>query len=288
MAALVQRAVVPFRWIAADETCGKSPGFLGGIAARDKWYLVEVPADTRVWWRTPPIEPPGQSLLGPPRTHPRVKRTAPRPPEMRELMAHLPRTAWQRRMIKEGSKGPIVAEFAFVRVTPVREDLPGPRSWAIFRRTLGPQPEVKFFLSNAPTTCPRQEFVRVSGLRWPVETALEEARGEAGMDHYETRTWDGWQHHMTLSILDDLFLARLQRVLQKKPRVDHRASPPTHRARHRRPTGEVAQHRGDSPLSPTMQSRRLPFSSQADTFTTQPAPVKAAKTQSFVVIPKVS
>jgi len=121
--ALVQRATVPFRWVTADETYGKSPGFLDGIAALNKWYLVEVPADTRLWLHTPPIELPGRSLLGPPRLHPRVKRTAPRPQEMRELIAHLPRSAWQRRVIKEGSQGPIVAEFAFLRVTPVRDDL---------------------------------------------------------------------------------------------------------------------------------------------------------------------
>ncbi len=95
----MRRGVVPFRWVTADETYGKSPSFLEGIAALDKWYLVEVPADTRVWWRTPPLEPPGRSLLGPPRTHPRVKRTAPRPQELRALMAQVPRTAWQRRVI---------------------------------------------------------------------------------------------------------------------------------------------------------------------------------------------
>ena len=111
----------------ADETYGKSPGFLDGIAALGKWYLVEVPADTRVWLRTPPVEPPGPGLLGRPRTHPRVKRTAPRPYEMRELHLHLPRRVWQRRVIKEGSRGPLAAEFALVRVTPLRQGLPGPR-----------------------------------------------------------------------------------------------------------------------------------------------------------------
>lgn len=279
---LVRRAVVPFRWVTADETYGKSPGFLDGIAALDKWYLVEVPADTRVWLRTPPMEPPGRSLLGPPRIHPRVTRTAPRPLEMRELITSLPRSAWQRRVIKEGSRGPIVAEFAFLRATPVRDDLPGPRSWAIVRRTLGPQPEVKFYLSNAPTTCPRQEFVRVSGLRWPVETALEEVKSEVGMEHYETRTWAGWHHHMTLSILDHLFLIRLRLVFQKKSRPHYRPSSPTDCSRHRRPTGEFARHLSDPLLSPTTQSRCLLFSSQADTFTAQPAPVKATQTQSFV------
>ena len=279
---LVKRAVVPFRWVTADEGYGKSPGFLDGIAALDKWYLVEVPADTRVWLRTPPIELPGRSLFGPARTHPRVKRTAPRPQEMRELIAHLPRTAWQRRIIKEGSKGPIVAEFAFLRVTPIRDQLPGARCWAIFRRTLGPQPEVKFYQSNAPSTCPPSEFVRVSGMRWPVETALEEAKGEVGMDHYETRTWLGWHHHMTLSILDHLFLVRLQLIFQKKSRVDHRPSAPTHRARHRRPTGEFTRHPGDITLSSTPQSRRVSFSSQANTFTAPPTPAQAAQTLSWL------
>jgi len=137
---------------------------------------------------------------------------------------------------------------------------------------------VKFYLSNAPTTCPPQEFVRVSGLRWPIETALEEAKGEVGMDHYETRTWAGWHHHMTLSILDHLFLIRLQRVFQKKSRADHRPSSPTDCACHRRPTGEFTRHLGDSRLSPTAQSRGLLFASQADTFTARLAPIKAAQT----------
>src|SRR5581483_925745 len=115
---LVQRGVIPFRWVTCDESYGKIPAFLDGIAALDKWYLAEVPADTRVWLRTPAVEPPGRGLFGRPRTHPRLKRTAPRPLELRALSAQLPRTAWQRRKIQEGSKGPLMVELAFVRVTP--------------------------------------------------------------------------------------------------------------------------------------------------------------------------
>ena len=213
---LVQRGVIPFRWVTCDESYGKIPAFLDGIAALDKWYLAEVPADTRVWLRTPAIEPPGRGLFGRPRTHPRVKRTAPRPLELRALGAQLPRTAWHRRKIQEGSKGPLTVELAFVRVTPVRDELPGPRGWAIFRRTLGSQPETKFYLSNAPADCSRQELTRLTGMRWPVETALEEAKGEVGLDHFETRTWQGWHHHMLQSFLAHLFLIRLRLLFQKK------------------------------------------------------------------------
>jgi SRSO17 transposase len=213
---LVERAVVPFRWITCDARYGKIPAFLDGITALHQWYLAEVAADTRVWLHTPPVEPPGQGLFGHFRTHPRVKRTAPRPVELRELVAQIPAPQWHRYYIKEGSKGPLVAEFACVRVTSIRDELPGARCWAIFRRTLGIQPDVKFFLSNAPTTCTLSEFARVSGLRWPIETGLKEAQGEVGMDHYETRTWLGWHHQMLQSISAHLFLVRLQIVFQKK------------------------------------------------------------------------
>jgi SRSO17 transposase len=288
IAGLVERALIPFRWVTCDETYGKSPVFLDGIAALHKWYLAEVPSDMRVWWRTPAVEPPGPGLMGHLRTRPRVKRTAPRPQEMRELLAHLPAALWQRRVIKEGSKGPLVAEFAFLRVTPVRDELPGPRCWAIFRRTLGPQPEVKFYFSNAPVDCPRHEFARVSGMRWPVETALEVGKSEFGMDHYETRTWRGWHHHMAHVILAFLFLLRLQLLFQKKPSADPRAGAPIDCTGHRRRNRTLARSARDSSLSAAPQPRRVLFPPSAETFKGEPPAAKPAQRQSLVVIPEVS
>ncbi len=265
---LIERGVVPFRWITCDARYGEIPVFLDEIAALGKWYFAEVAADTRVWRRTPPVEPPGRGLLGRPRTHPRVKRTAPAPYEMRELVTQVPAAQWQRYVIKEGSQGPLVAEFACLRVTSIRDEMPGPRCWAIFRRTLGPKPEVKFFLSNAPLSCSRQEFVRVSGLRWPIETGLEEGKGEVGMDHYETRTWLGWHHHMTLSILAHLFLVRLQLVFQKKSCVDYRPSASTYRTGRRRRPCDIARYPGSATLSSAPELCGLSFPSQAHTRTT--------------------
>jgi SRSO17 transposase len=74
---------------------------------------------------------------------------------------------------------------------------------------------VKLFLSNAPATCTPEDLVRVSGLRWPVETAIEEAKGELGMDHYETRTWRGWHHHMTQTFRAHHFLVRMRLKVKK-------------------------------------------------------------------------
>lgn len=275
---LVQRGVLSFRWVTCDERYGEIPAFLDGIAALDKWYFAEMAVDTQVWLHRPAVEPPGPGLLGRPRLHPRVSRTAPRPQTLREVMHHLPASAWHLHLIKEGSKGPMVAEFAWIRVTPVRDKLPGQRCWAIFRRTLGPEPELKFFLSNAPTTCPPQEFVRVSGLRWPIETGLEEAKGEVGMDHYETRTWAGWHHHMTLSILAHLCLVRIQLVFKKKPGVDHRTSAATVGPGDRRRPHPSSRYPGGAGVSPAPKLRRFPFASQTCSGKAQRAIIQATQT----------
>src|SRR5258707_15787950 len=95
------------------------------------------------------------------------------------------KTAWTRATIKEGTKGPIVCDFAFLRVVEARDGLPGPELWLVIRRNLDDPSVVKFYFSNAPLTTPLTEFVRLSGLRWPIETLFEESKGEVGLDHYE-------------------------------------------------------------------------------------------------------
>ena len=112
---LVTRNTVPFRWVVVDAHFGEVPAFLDDVAALGKWYLIEVPCNTRGWLCTTTIEPPGCSAMGRPRTHPRVARQAPRPRELREFASSLPKSAWTRHVIKEGSKGPIIADSDFLQ-----------------------------------------------------------------------------------------------------------------------------------------------------------------------------
>ena len=275
---VVQRGELPFRWVTCDERYGEIPAFLDGIAALDKWYFAEMAIDTQVWLQRPTVESPGPGVLGRPRLYPRVSRTAPRPQTLQEVMKGLPARAWHVHVIKEGSKGPLVAEFAWLRVTPVRDKLPGTRCWVIFRRTLSPEPELKFFLSNAPVSCPPLEFVRVSGLRWPIETAFEEAKGEVGMDHYETRTWAGWHHHMTLSILSHLCLVRIQFVFKKKPGVNDRTGASTAGPSDRRRPHPLSRYHSALGVSPASKLRRLLFAPETHPCEAQAAVIQAPKT----------
>jgi SRSO17 transposase len=260
----VDRGAVPFAWVVADEHYGMIPTFLDGVAATGKWYFAEVPASTKVWEGQPRLEPLGQRPLGRPRKHPRVAAGAPKAAEVRQIAARLPLRAWRRYTIKEGSKGPIEADFAFVRVTRARRARPGLCGWLVLRRSLEERSTIKFFLSNAPATCPHAALVRVSGLRWPVETALEEAKGELGMDHYETRTWRGWHHQMTQTFLAHHFLVRMRLTLKKSPGADTGASGDPIGGRAATSPAERACGPRAHPLSPGAQLRRLSLPSQAN------------------------
>ncbi len=211
---IVKRGRLACQWVAADEHFGMNPDFLDGIAAVGKWYFAEVPVNTMVWVGQPTILPPGPVPMGRPREGARVAPNTPDAQEVRHIAAGLSARQWRRYTIKEGSQGPVEADFAFVRATRKRKRRPGDRVWVIFRRSLGPVPELKAYLSNAPADIAKTRLVQMSGMRWPVECAIEEAKGELGMDHYETRTWRGWHHHMTMTFLAHHFLVRL-RLRQK-------------------------------------------------------------------------
>jgi hypothetical protein len=225
-------------------------------------------------------------LLGRPRVRARVRLDAPPAQELRTLASHLPKTRWQRLTIQEGSKGPLRADFAWLRVTTVRNRLPGPRVWAIFRRSLTEPIETKYFLCNAPVGTTPRTMADMSGRRWPIETIFEEAKGEVGMDHYETRTWAGWHHHMAQTFLAHHFLIQVRAQLKKVTGVDDRSSATTGRPDHRHrqvSIGGVRPHRVPS----TAKLRGLSVAPQAHTATTSETQFKAEKVKSLVVM-KVS
>jgi transposase InsO family protein len=57
-----------------------------------------------------------------------------------------------------------------------RRPPPGPDLWLVIRRNIDNPAELKFYFSNAPADVPLLELVRLSGLRWPVETIFEESK----------------------------------------------------------------------------------------------------------------
>ena len=205
-----------FQWVAADALYGDSPIFRDGVAALHKWYFTEIRATSQVWLNQPEVYLPPWKGRGRRPIRLRLCQSSPKPRSVEAIVAQIPARAWSRATIKEGSKGPIVCDFACLRVVESRTSLPGPELWLVIRRNLDDPTELKFYFSNAPIETPLLELVRLSGLRWPIEIIFEESKGELGFDHYETRSWLGWHHHMWLVSLAHHFLVHLRLKFKDK------------------------------------------------------------------------
>ena len=151
IAAVVQAQTLRCRWVVADEAFGGNPDFLDGVAGLPLWYFAEVPHTTRVWEQRPATHIPPWRGRGrrPQRTC--LVEGVPEARTVRDLAAALPAEAWTRQTIKEGSQGPMVAEFAARRVVAVRDALPGPDVWVVLRRHLETG-ELKTYLAMPPWT----------------------------------------------------------------------------------------------------------------------------------------
>lgn len=207
---VIQRGTLPFSCVAADALYGDSPEFRDGVAGMGKWYFTAIKENTLIWCKAPRVHIPAWSGHGRHPTRLQLKNPSKHPLPVRELVKKIAKKDWHRAVIKEGSKGPIVCEFAFLRVTESRANLPGPELWLIIRRNLADPSLIKYYFSNAPLDTPFTEFVRISGMRWPIETIFTEAKGVVGLDHYEMRSWQGWHHHMLLVALAHHFLVHLR------------------------------------------------------------------------------
>jgi SRSO17 transposase len=217
LAAVVKSQSLQCRWVVADEAFGCDPDFLDGVARLGLWYFAEVPHTTRVWDVRPATHIPIWGGRGRQPHRPRLVAGASDARPVLEVATSLPPKAWSPRTIKEGSQGPMVAEFAACRVIAVRDALPGPDVWLVLRRHLETG-ELKTYLCNAPADTPLAIQVRMSGLRWPIETCFEDGKQLLGMGDYEVRSWVGWHHHLTLVILAHFFVVRMHLRLKKSAR----------------------------------------------------------------------
>ena len=109
-----------FRWVTCDEAYGKVPVFLDSVAGLERWYFAEVPHSTRVWATRPKTAVPEWKGRGRRPSKEQLVAGEPAPQRVDGLADTIPEDEWQAYLIKEGSKGPIVAEFAFRRVIAVR------------------------------------------------------------------------------------------------------------------------------------------------------------------------
>lgn len=209
--------VLPYRWLCFDEFFGRDSGFLDRVGAYG-FYLAEVPHDTGVYLSPPQLAVPEYRGRG--RKPLKARVVTGKAKKVADIAATLRSEQWQHLILKEGSKGPIVAELSCTAVFVVRQKKDGralerrERQLVLRRDVLSG--ELKTYLSNAPKHTPLETFARISVMRWPIESCFEEGKQELGMGDYQVRSYRGWHHHMTLVILAHFFLVKLKLHLKDK------------------------------------------------------------------------
>jgi SRSO17 transposase len=219
--AMAHEGLLPFKYVVADCLYGNSPDFLDAVdACVGVTTLVAIPADTRGWLQAPRTEEQVYRYKGEVRSKRVVVAPDHAPCTVATVAARLPASRWYRRQVSEGTKGPIVYEFARQRVTLCKDGLPTRTVWLVIKRTVGAESIYSYYISNAPASTPLRTFVWLSGRRWAIEQCFEEGKTELGMAHYEVRKYPGWHHHMLTTMLAHFFLWHLKlRLGKKSPRA---------------------------------------------------------------------
>lgn len=202
---------VPHGWITADEEFGRISPFRAALRARGEAYALEVPANTLVrdLERRPPRR---RQATGRPRRTPWQSAA--------DWAARQPASHWQSFLIREGTKGPLRVLALTVRVQTRQEGKVGGEERLVVFKSQEDTSRVVYALCHAPAHTPLEELLRVLAARHHIEELFEAAKGEAGLAHYEVRSWTGWHHHVTLSLLALWFL------LQERERLGEKSAGP--------------------------------------------------------------
>ncbi|MBV8558782.1 MAG: transposase, partial [Planctomycetaceae bacterium] len=188
---------LPHGWIVADDEFGRAAEFHATLRRRPERYVLDGPCNTPVRdleRRRPPRQKAG---VGRKRVVPSCRADA--------WAANRPESRWERISVRGGEQGPLEVDAMTVRVRAKQDGRIGPEERLVVIRPVG-EPRVDSARTNAGPEVPLAELVRVQRQRHRIEEVFEAGDGEAGLDHYEVRSWVGWHHHMTLSLVALWFL----------------------------------------------------------------------------------
>jgi SRSO17 transposase len=173
-------------------------------------YAVGVSRHLTVFPGTPTVRVPPSQPRGRPRTQLVLVHNT-HPIAVRAVALALPPRAWRRVAWRNGTNRRWAARFAAVRVTPAhdwRERRLAPEVWLLCEQDLGATPRTKYFFVHLPATASLRQLVRLAHQRWAIEQQYQELKTELGLDHFEGRSYPGWQHHVVLTAVAYTFLQR--------------------------------------------------------------------------------
>jgi SRSO17 transposase len=214
-------AQVPHGWVTGDDELGRHTRFRHELRERGERYVLGVPCTTTMR----DLEAPWPVYHG--------RGRPPKAPwqSVTQWRQGLDAQAWTRLTVRDGEKGPVAIEIVKRRIqTRLERKRTGPEEWLVVTRrplaedralepraswdTTDQDAHYRYHYYLSPTCVSETELeepslaelARVIKAGACIEASFKRGKGEVGMDEYQVRTWQGWHHHMALSLMAVWFL----------------------------------------------------------------------------------
>jgi len=185
-------AGLTFTAVLADAAYGDVTVFREALHRLDVPYAVGISSHLTVFPGTPrvaaPVATPGR---GRPATRVRLIDDI-APIAVSRLAAGLPARAW--RVITWRNEH-----------QPTRGRL-APQIWLLAQRPVGSRKILKYFFIHLPATTVLKRLVWIAHQRWAIEQQYQQLKDELGLDHFEGRSYPGWNRHVALTAVAYTFL----------------------------------------------------------------------------------
>jgi SRSO17 transposase len=170
--------------------------------------------------RSPPhLAPPGVPL------HPQARSWGKRRSvagAAAEIAQTRPASEWKRLSAGAGTKGPRLHDWCYLELADLEvEDFYGADHglWTrglLIRRHIA-DGDLAFFTTWCPAGTSIETLVVIEGHRWAIEDSFETAKNELGLDHNESRSWHGWNRHVSLVMLAFAMMAVIRHRANSPP-----------------------------------------------------------------------
>ena len=211
--------------ILGDGAYGDTTELRSSLEERELDYVLDVKGGTSAYSEdvTPeqPDRPPG-------RGRPPALRYRQDPSSLKQLALAVGKSAAVTVTWREGTRGKMNSRFLALRVRPANIELRRaahkageelPVRWLVCEWPSKESEPTKYWLSNLPADTPLKQLVRLAKMRFRIEQDYRELKDGLGLDHFEGRTYRGWQHHVTLVSIAQAFL-----TLERRRRPPARAA----------------------------------------------------------------
>jgi SRSO17 transposase len=212
---------VPHGWVTGDDALGRHTRFCHNLREGGERDVLGVPCHTTMR----DLEAPAPTYQG------RGRRPTAPWQSVSAWRTSLEPEGWTRLTGRDGEKGPVGIEMVKRRVqTRLERQRTGPAEWLVVTRrpladdrpaegTSSPgateqDDHDRYRYDLTPTGVSGAELgepslaelARVITAGLYIDASFNRGKGEAGMDEYQVRTWQGWHHHMALSLIAVWFL----------------------------------------------------------------------------------